>query len=96
MLSVKQVLGALSRNSKNHWISRGNKDDGYENDVVENAMEGDIVWFSNESTEEDIAEVQKVLAQNKLHLYSKSLAEKGELIKSKSGAFSFIALPNQS
>ena len=96
MLSVKQVLSALSLNSTNYWISRGNKDDGYENDVVRNAMEGDIVWFSKDSTEEDIVDVQKILAQNKLHLYSKSLAEKGELIKSKSGAFSFIALPNQS
>ena len=96
MLSVKQVLSALSLNSTNYWISRGNKVDGYENDVVRNAMEGDIVWFSKDSTEEDIVEVQKILAQNKLHLYSKSLAEKGELIKSKSGAFSFIALPNQS
>ena len=50
MLSVKQVLSALSLNSTNYWISRGNKDDGYENDVVRNAMEGDIVWFSKDST----------------------------------------------
>ena len=96
MLSVKQVLNALSKNARNFWISRGSKEDGYENDVVENAMEGDIVWFSKESTEDDIAEVQSILAQSKFHLYSKSLAEKNELIKSKSGAFSFIVLPNKS
>jgi len=95
MLTMKQILNALSSNSKAYWVSRGNKDDGYENDVIENVVEGDIVWFSNESTEDDIKEVQSVLAQRQFHLYSKSLATEGKLIKSKSGAFSFIVLPNQ-
>jgi len=96
-LSTKEILSALK--SRRSWISRntGTKEDpSWENHEVSNAQHGDVVWFSSESTEDDIKETQRLLAKANLHLYSKNLAEGKDMMLSKSGSFSFLALPNQS
>jgi len=58
-------------------------------------QQGDIVWFNKDADEDDMRQVKKSLAEMKMHMYSKSLYEEGKLIKSKSGAYSFLILPNQ-
>jgi len=96
-LSTKEILSALK--SRRSWISRntGTKEDpSWENHDVSNALHGDVVWFSADATEDDLRETQRLLAKANLHLYSKQLAEKKDMRTTESGAFSFLALPNQS
>ncbi|HAI44226.1 MAG TPA: hypothetical protein DCM40_42035 [Maribacter sp.] len=58
-------------------------------------QQGDIVWFNKDADEDDMIEVKKSLSRMKMHMYSKSLYEEGKLTKTKSGAYSFLILPNQ-
>ncbi len=93
-MKIEQIIDIL-RNNSNYWISRKLDDDTYDNLEIDDAQEGDVVWFNKDATQEDMLEVKKVLTQRNLHMYSKNLAEKGKMIYSKSGAFSFLVLPNQ-
>lgn len=95
MLNIDQIINIVSSNLKNYWFSRKNEDNTYENIDLEDVKQGDIVWFNKDADEDDMKEVKKTLAQMKMHMYSKSLYEDGKLMKSKSGAFSFLILPNQ-
>ena len=94
MLNIDQIINIVSSNLKNYWFSRKNEDNTYENIDLEDVKQGDIVWFNKDADEDDMKEVKKTLAQMKMHMYSKSLYEDGKLMKSKSGAFSFLILPN--
>ena len=93
-MKIEQIIDIL-RNNSNYWISRKLDDDTYDNLEIDDAQEGDVVWFNIDATQEDMLDVKKVLTQRNLHMYSKNLAEKGKMIYSKSGAFSFLVLPNQ-
>ena len=95
MLKVQEIIKIVSRNLQNYWFSRKNEDDTYENIEFEDVQQGDIVWFNKDADAEDVIEVKKALSRMKMHMYSKSLYENGKLMKSKSGAFSFLILPNQ-
>ena len=95
MLNIDQIINIVSSNLKNYWFSRKNEDNTYENIDLEDVKQGDIVWFNKDADVDDMKEVKKTLAQMKMHMYSKSLYEDGKLMKSKSGAFSFLILPNQ-
>ena len=95
MLNIDQIINIVSSNLKNYWFSRKNEDDTYENIELDEVQQGDIVWFNKDADADDMKEVKKTLAQMKMHMYSKSLYEDGKLMKSKSGAFSFLILPNQ-
>lgn len=95
MLNIDQIINIVSSNLKNYWFSRKNEDNTYENIDFEDVKQGDIVWFNKDADADDMKEVKKTLAQMKMHMYSKSLYEDGKLMKSKSGAFSFLILPNQ-
>mgnify|MGYP001330451342 FL=1 len=95
MLNIDQIINIVSSNLKNYWFSRKNEDNTYENIDLEDVKQGDIVWFNKDADADDMKEVKKTLAQMKMHMYSKSLYEDGKLMKSKSGAFSFLILPNQ-
>ena len=95
MLNIDQIINIVSSNLKNYWFSRKNEDNTYENIDLEDVKQGDIVWFNKDADADDMKEVKKTLAQMKMHMYSKSLYENGKLMKSKSGAFSFLILPNQ-
>ena len=95
MLNIDQIINIVSSNLKNYWFSRKNEDNTYENIELEDVKQGDIVWFNKDADADDMKEVKKTLAQMKMHMYSKSLYEDGKLMKSKSGAFSFLILPNQ-
>ena len=95
MLNIDQIINIVSSNLENYWFSRKNEDNTYENIDLEDVKQGDIVWFNKDADEDDMKEVKKTLAQMKMHMYSKSLYEDGKLMKSKSGAFSFLILPNQ-
>jgi hypothetical protein len=103
-LSAMAILGALTPEKNTSWFSRN--DDGVYNNVdQENVKEGDIAWFSADAIPEDIEATRKSLAIMDLHLYSKDLSEsmkafpnddtKWSMRRSKSGAFSFVVLPNQ-
>jgi hypothetical protein len=95
MLNIDQIINIVSKNLKNYWFSRKNEDDTYENIDLDEVQQGDIVWFNKDADVDDMKEVKKTLAQMNMHMYSKSLYEEGKLIKSKSGAYSFLILPNQ-
>ena len=95
MLNIDQIINIVSSNLKNYWFSRKNEDNTYENIDLDEVQQGDIVWFNKDADVDDMKEVKKTLAQMKMHMYSKSLYEDGKLMKSKSGAFSFLILPNQ-
>ena len=95
MLNIDQIINIVSSNLKNYWFSRKNEDNTYENIDLDEVQQGDIVWFNKDADADDMKEVKKTLAQIKMHMYSKSLYEDGKLMKSKSGAFSFLILPNQ-
>ena len=95
MLNIDQIINIVSSNLKNYWFSRKNEDNTYENIDLDEVQQGDIVWFNKDADADDMKEVKKTLAQMKMHMYSKSLYENGKLMKSKSGAFSFLILPNQ-
>ena len=95
MLNIDQIINIVSSNLKNYWFSRKNEDNTYENIDLDEVQQGDIVWFNKDADADDMKEVKKTLAQMKMHMYSKSLYEDGKLMKSKSGAFSFLILPNQ-
>ena len=95
MLKIQEIINIVSRNLQNYWFSRKNEDDTYENIEFEDVQQGDIVWFNKDADVDDMKEVKKTLAQMNMHMYSKSLYEEGKLIKSKSGAYSFLILPNQ-
>ena len=95
MLNIKEIINIVSSNLQNYWFSRKNEDDTYDNIEFEDVQQGDIVWFNKDSDEDDMRQVKKSLAEMKMHMYSKSLYEEGKLIKSKSGAYSFLILPNQ-
>ena len=95
MLKVQEIINIVSRNLQNYWFSRKNDDDTYENIEFEDVQQGDIVWFNKDADEDDMSEVKKSLSRMKMHMYSKSLYEEGKLTKTKSGAYSFLILPNQ-
>jgi len=95
MLKVQEIINIVSRNLQNYWFSRKNDDDTYENIEFEDVQQGDIVWFNKDADEDDMIEVKKSLSRMKMHMYSKSLYEEGKLTKTKSGAYSFLILPNQ-
>jgi|TARA_R100000005_G_C4979113_1_gene189413 hypothetical protein len=95
MLNIDQIINIVSSNLKNYWFSRKNEDNTYENIDLDEVQQGDIVWFNKDADVDDMKEVKKTLAQMNMHMYSKSLYEDGKLMKSKSGAFSFLILPNQ-
>ena len=96
-LSTEQIRRVMMGDSS--WVSRntGTKDDpSWENVDIEDSQEGDVLWFSANATEEDLEEAKRLLARASLHTYSKQLAEKKDMKTTKSGAFSFLILPNQS
>ena len=96
-LSTEQIRRVMM--GKPSWVSRntGTKDDpSWENVDIEDSQEGDVLWFSANATEEDLEEAKRLLARASLHTYSKQLAEKKDMKTTKSGAFSFLILPNQS
>ena len=95
MLKIQEIINIVSRNLQNYWFSRKNDDDTYENIEFEDVQQGDIVWFNKDADENDMIEVKKSLSRMKMHMYSKSLYEEGKLTKTKSGAYSFLILPNQ-
>lgn len=95
MLKIQEIINIVSKNLKNYWFSRKNDDDTYENIEFEDVQQGDIVWFNKDADEDDMIEVKKSLSRMKMHMYSKSLYEEGKLTKTKSGAYSFLILPNQ-
>ena len=95
MLKVQEIIRIVSQNLQNYWFSRKNDDDTYENIEFEDVQQGDIVWFNKDADEDDMIEVKKSLSRMKMHMYSKSLYEEGKLTKTKSGAYSFLILPNQ-
>jgi len=95
MLKIQEIINIVSRNLQNYWFSRKNDDDTYENIEFEDVQQGDIVWFNKDADEDDMIEVKKSLSRMKMHMYSKSLYEEGKLTKTKSGAYSFLILPNQ-
>ena len=95
MLKVQEIINIVSQNLQNYWFSRKNDDDTYENIEFEDVQQGDIVWFNKDADEDDMIEVKKSLSRMKMHMYSKSLYEEGKLTKTKSGAYSFLILPNQ-
>ena len=95
MLKVQEIINIVSQNLQNYWFSRKNDDDTYENIEFEDVQQGDIVWFNKDANEDDMIEVKKSLSRMKMHMYSKSLYEEGKLTKTKSGAYSFLILPNQ-
>ena len=95
MLKVQEIINIVSRNLQNYWFSRKNDDDTYENIEFEDVQQGDIVWFNKDADEDDMIEVKISLSRRKMHMYSKSLYEEGKLTKTKSGAYSFLILPNQ-
>ena len=103
-LSAMTILGALTPEKNTTWFSR-NDDGVYSNIDPLSVKEGDIAWFSADAISEDIEATRKALAIMDLHLYSKDLSEsmkafpnddtKWSMRRSKSGAFSFVVLPNQ-
>jgi hypothetical protein len=95
MLKIQEIINIVSKNLQNYWFSRKNDDDTYENIEFEDVQQGDIVWFNKDADEDDMIEVKKSLSRMKMHMYSKSLYEEGKLTKTKSGAYSFLILPNQ-
>ena len=95
MLKIQEIINIVSRNLQNYWFSRKNEDDTYENIEFEDVQQGDIVWFNKDANAEDMIEVKKSLSRMKMHMYSKTLYEEGKLTKTKSGAYSFLILPNQ-
>ena len=95
MLKIQEIINIVSRNLQNYWFSRKNEDDTYENIEFKDVQQGDIVWFNKDANAEDMIEVKKSLSRMKMHMYSKTLYEEGKLTKTKSGAYSFLILPNQ-
>lgn len=97
MLSIQDIATKVaSRNNKSYWFSKKIGEDEYKN--VDTPSEGVSVWFSKEVSEDDFNELQKILAQHNLHLFSNSmLAEdhpKYEKQKvTKNGCYSYLALP---
>jgi len=97
MLSITDVAKKVSsRNSKSFWFSRKLDDGTYKN--VDKPSEGDSVWFSKRISEEDYDEVQNILHQHNLHLFSNSmLAEDHPKYQpqkvTKNGCYSYLALP---
>jgi len=95
MLTAQMILDALKSSVKEYWFSRKDEDGEFDNILMEEVSEGDIAWFSNEATADDITEVQQSLVQMGLHLYSKDLNEDKDIRRTKKGAYSFIILPNK-
>lgn len=96
MLTGQMILDALKSSAREYWFSREDEDGEFENIQMDDLEHGDIVWFSKDATEEDIKDVQQALVQMGLHLYSKDLSEDKDIRRTKSGAYSFLALPNKS
>jgi|TARA_R110000824_G_scaffold113172_1_gene262807 hypothetical protein len=107
-LTASIILESLVNQSSSVWFSRRIKEENLEESIqaeyanveTKEVKVGDIAWFSNQATADDVVSTRKALAQMNLHLYSKELAEsskKGNPVmrKTSSGAFSFIVLPNE-
>ena len=98
-ISLEQIKSVLTRNTKNYWFSR-KTNDGYENIPIDEINDGDVIWFNSDATIEDLEDAKKSLSSLKMHMYTKTMDEKrkkeytGEPMYSKSGAFSFLVLPD--
>tara|TARA_R100000278_G_scaffold37371_1_gene33387 strand:- start:167 stop:475 length:309 start_codon:yes stop_codon:yes gene_type:complete len=98
-ISLEQIKSVLTRNTKNYWFSR-KTNDGYENIPIDEINDGDVIWFNSDATIEDLEDAKKSLSSLKMHMYTKTMDEKrkkeytGKPMYSKSGAFSFLVLPD--
>ena len=98
-ISLEQIKSVLTRNAKNYWFSRNLEGDIYENVSSDNVKAGDVIWFNSDATIEDLEHAKKSLNSLKMHMYTKTMDENqkeytGKPIYSKSGAFSFLVLPD--
>ena len=98
-ISLEQIKSVLTRNTKNYWFSRNLGGDIYENVSSDNVKQGDIIWFNSDATIEDLEDAKKSLSSLKMHMYTKTMDENqkeytGKPMYSKSGAFSFLVLPD--
>lgn len=98
-ISLEQIKSVLTRNTKNYWFSRNLEGDIYENVSSDNVKQGDIIWFNSDATIEDLEDAKKSLSSLKMHMYTKTMDENqkeytGKPMYSKSGAFSFLVLPD--
>ena len=98
-ISLEQIKSILTRNTKNYWFSR-KTNDGYENIPIDEVNDGDVIWFNSDATIEDLEDAKRSLTSLKMHMYTKTMDEKqkkeytGKPMYSKSGAFSFLVLPD--
>ena len=98
-ISLEQIKSVLTRNTKNYWFSR-KTNDGYENIPIDEVNDGDVIWFNSDATIEDLEDAKRSLTSLKMHMYTKTMDEKrkkeytGKPMYSKSGAFSFLVLPD--
>lgn len=98
-ISLEQIKSVLTRNAKNYWFSRNLEGDIYENVSSDNVKAGDVIWFNSDATIEDLQDAKKSLSSLKMHMYTKTMDENqkeytGKPMYSKSGAFSFLVLPD--
>ena len=99
-ISLEQIKSVLTRNTKNYWFSRNLEDGIYENVSSDNVKAGDVIWFNSDATIEDLEDAKKSLSSLNMHMYTKTMDEKrkkeytGKPMYSKSGAFSFLVLPD--
>ena len=98
-ISLEQIKSVLTRNAKNYWFSRNLEGDIYENVSSDNVKAGDVIWFNSDATIEDLEDAKKSLSSLKMHMYTKTMDENqkeytGKPMYSKSGAFSFLVLPD--